>query len=178
MSTPAPAHILGDLWHAAGQPEDALSAVTLTGAEPILPSSFLVGTAAQVTIAAATLAAAELWRLRTGRQQRVSVDMRDAAIEVRSEHYLHIDGKPLEDHRDKTAGVYRCGDGRFVRAHTNLPHHRAGLLKLLGCDYDRAAVQRKMEEWKAYDLEEAAATARSKNGMRTRKAGRSRVCRY
>src|SRR5262245_46597487 len=123
MSTPTPIDVLSDLWRAADQPEDALGAVTLIGTEPILPSSFQVGTAAQATIAAATLAAAELWRLRTGRQQRVSVDMRDAAIEVRSEHYLHIDGQPLEDHRDKTAGVYRCGDGRFVRAHTNLPHH-------------------------------------------------------
>lgn len=159
MNTPAPTKVLADLWRAAGQPDAALDSVSLTGVEPILPSSFLVGTAAQVTIAAATLAAAELWRLRTGRRQHVSVDMRNAAIEVRSEHYLHIDGKPLEDHRDKTAGVYRCGDGRFVRAHTNLPHHRAGLLKLLGCDYDRAAVQRKLEGWKAYDLEEAAAKA-------------------
>jgi crotonobetainyl-CoA:carnitine CoA-transferase CaiB-like acyl-CoA transferase len=159
MGIPAPIDVLSNLWRAADQPASALEAVTMTGAEPVLPSSFLVGTAAQATIAAATAAAAELWRLRTGRQQRVSVDMRDAAIEVRSEHYLHIDGKSVEDHRDKTAGVYRCGDGRFVRAHTNLPHHRAGLLKLLGCDYDRAAVQRKMEQWKAYDLEEAAANA-------------------
>jgi crotonobetainyl-CoA:carnitine CoA-transferase CaiB-like acyl-CoA transferase len=159
MSAPAPIKVLGDLWRAAGQPETALGAVSLTGAEPALPSSFLVGTAAQATIAAATLAAAELWRLRTGRQQRVSVGMRDAAIEVRSEHYLCIDGKPVDDHRDLIAGLYRCGDGRWVRAHTNLPHHRAGLLALLGCDYDRAAVQRRMDTWKAYDLENAAAEA-------------------
>ena len=36
--------------------------VTLTGAEPALPSSFRVGAAAQTTIAAAGLAAAEIWR--------------------------------------------------------------------------------------------------------------------
>ena len=159
MSASEPSKVLADLWRAAGHPDDPLGAVRLTGAEPVFPSSFLVGTAAQATIAAATLAAAELWRLRTGRQQRVSVDMRDAAIEFRSEHYLQINGKPVEDHRDKTAGLYRCGDGRWVRAHTNLPHHRAGLLKLLGCDYDRAAVQRKMEGWQAEALETAAAEA-------------------
>jgi crotonobetainyl-CoA:carnitine CoA-transferase CaiB-like acyl-CoA transferase len=159
MNSAPPKRVLADLWHAAGQPDAALDAVTLTGADPVLPSSFLVGTAARTTIAAATLAAAELWRLRTGRQQRVSVDMRDAAIEFRSEHYLQIDGKPVEDHRDKTAGLYRTRDGRWVRAHTNLPHHRAGLLKLLGCDYDRAAVQRKIANWDAYNLETAAADA-------------------
>jgi crotonobetainyl-CoA:carnitine CoA-transferase CaiB-like acyl-CoA transferase len=159
MSVPAATEVLHHLWRTAGQPDAALDHVTLTGTEPVLPSSFAVGTAAQTTIAAATLAAAELWRLRTGNRQRVSVDMCDAAIEFRSEHYLCINGKPVADHRDKIAGLYRCGDGRWVRAHTNLPHHRAGLLKLLGCEHDRGAVQRAMKAWEAEKLETAAAEA-------------------
>src|SRR5688500_5304621 len=159
MSTRSPIEVLADLWREAGQPEAALDAVTLTGAEPVLPSSFRVGTAAQATIAAATLAASELWRRRTGRRQRVSVDMRDAAIEFRSEHYLRVDGTPVADHRDKIAGLYRCGDGRWVRAHTNLPHHRAGLLELLGCEHERAAVQLAIAGWQAEALETAAAKA-------------------
>ena len=159
MDAPAPKRILADLWRAAGHSDAALSAVTLTGSEPVLPSSFAVGTMAQATVAASALAAAELWRLRTGRQQTVSVDMRDAAIEFRSDHYLSIDGTPVEDHRDRIAGLYRCGDGRWVRLHTNLPHHRAGTLKLLGCDHDRAAVQRALDKWQAYALEDAAAEA-------------------
>jgi hypothetical protein len=85
---------LAALWHHAGQPGAALDAVDLTGVEPLFPSTFAVGTAAQSTIAAAALAAAELWRLRTERQQRVSVPMRDAAIEFRSERYLRIAGSP------------------------------------------------------------------------------------
>ena len=40
-----------------------------------------------------------------------------------------------------------------------MPHHRAGTLKLLGCDYDRAAVQRALDGWKAFELEDAAAEA-------------------
>jgi crotonobetainyl-CoA:carnitine CoA-transferase CaiB-like acyl-CoA transferase len=156
---PPPKQVLAALWRLTGQPAAALEAVELTGSGPVLPSSFAVGTAAQTTVAASALAAAELWRLRTGRQQRVSVAMRDAAIEARSEHYLAIDGKPLDDIRDKIAGLYRCGDGRWVRLHTNLPHHRAGTLKLLGCDYDRAAVQRALDSWDAYELEDAAVAA-------------------
>ena len=158
MSAPAPKQILADLWRAAGHAA-ALDSITLTGSEPVLASSFAVGTAAQATVAASALAAAELWRLRTGRQQRISVDMRDAAIEFRSEHYLGIDGKPVEDHRDSIAGLYRCGDGRWVRLHTNLPHHRAGTLGLLGCGHDRAAVQRALDGWQAFPLETAAAEA-------------------
>ena len=151
--------VLADLWRAAGQPEAALEAITLTGAEPALPSSFAIGTAAQATVAASALAANELWHLRTGRRQRVSVDMRHAGIEFRSERYLRIDGKPPHEHRDKTVGVYRTGDGRWIRLHTNLPHHRAGTLKLLGADYDRASVQRAIDGWEAFKLEDAAAAA-------------------
>src|SRR5256714_3084618 len=150
---------LAALWPQAGQQDRALEAVTLTGAEPVLPSSFAIGTAAQTSIAAAGLAAAELWRLRTGRQQRVSVDMRAAAIEFRSERYLRVDGAPPKELWDKIAGLYRCGDGRWVRLHTNFPHHRDGVLKLLGCDYSREAVQRALDGWQAEKFETAAADA-------------------
>ena len=150
MSTPQePKHALAGLWSHAAQPEAALGQIELTGAEPALPSSFAVGTAAQASIAAAALAAAELWRLRTGRQQRVGVDMRDAATEFRSEHYMRAAGQGRGEIWDKIAGLYRCGDGRWVRLHTNFPHHRDGVLKLLGCDYSREAVQRALDGWEA-----------------------------
>jgi crotonobetainyl-CoA:carnitine CoA-transferase CaiB-like acyl-CoA transferase len=159
MTPPAPKNVLEALWHTAGHPDEGLSAVTLSGAEPVLPSSFAIGTAAQASVAAAALAANELWQLRTGRRQQVGVDMRHAGIEFRSERYLRVDSKPPREHRDKTVGVYRTGDGRWIRLHTNLPHHRAGTLKLLGAEYDRASVQSKIDHWKAFDLEDAAAKA-------------------
>jgi crotonobetainyl-CoA:carnitine CoA-transferase CaiB-like acyl-CoA transferase len=156
---PEPQQVLAALWRAGGQPEAALDFVELTGHEPVLPSSFAVGTVAQTTIAAAALAAAELTRLRTGRRQRVGVAMRDAAIEFRSERYLRVHGKPAPEIWDKIAGLYRCGDGRWVRLHTNFPHHRDGLLELLRCDYDRAAVREALQGWRAEALEQAAAEA-------------------
>jgi crotonobetainyl-CoA:carnitine CoA-transferase CaiB-like acyl-CoA transferase len=159
MTTPDARQALADIWRAAGNAEAALDAIELTGAEPALPSSFAVGTAAQTTVAAAALAAGELWHLRTGRRQRIRVAMRDAAIEFRSDRYLLLDGKPAAEGWDKIAGLYRCGDGRWVRLHTNLPHHRAGMLKLLGCDYDRAAVQGALDRWDAEPFETAAAEA-------------------
>jgi crotonobetainyl-CoA:carnitine CoA-transferase CaiB-like acyl-CoA transferase len=159
MSSTSPHDALADIWRAAGQPADALDAVELTGREPVMPSSFAFGTMAQATIAASALAANELWRLRTGRRQRVKVDMRDAGIEFRSERYMRVAGKSRPEVWNKVAGLYRCGDGRWVRLHTNLPHHCAGTLKLLGCEEDRAAVQRKLDGWKAEELETAGAAA-------------------
>jgi crotonobetainyl-CoA:carnitine CoA-transferase CaiB-like acyl-CoA transferase len=150
---------LARLWRDAGQPDAALRSVALSGSEPVLPSSFAVGTAAQASIAAAGLAAAELQRVRGGHEQMVSVDMRDAAIEFRSERYLRVDGEAPQDPWDKIAGLYRCGDGRWVRLHTNFPHHRDGVLTLLRCEYDRSAVQRALETWEAEAFEAAAAEA-------------------
>ena len=159
MPAPEPKNVLAGLWRGAGFDDAALSQVQFTGAEPVLPSSFAVGTAAQATIAASALAAAELWRLRTGRRQDVGVDMRRAAIEFRSERYLRVDGKVPDEYHDDIAGLYRCGDGRWTRLHTNLPHHCSGLLKLLGVPHDKAAVQRALDGWKAEALETAAAEA-------------------
>jgi crotonobetainyl-CoA:carnitine CoA-transferase CaiB-like acyl-CoA transferase len=148
---------LAALWTEAQLPPDALDDVLLTGADPALPSSFAVGTAAQVTVAAASLAAATLWRHRGGRRQSVSVDMRHAAIEFLSEHFAAIEGTAPEDPWDRIAGTYQCGDGSWVRLHTNFPHHRAGILRILGCDYDKQAVATALQSWTAYDLEDAAA---------------------
>lgn len=47
-----PREILNHLWRLAGGEPAALDAVTLTGEEPQLPSSFRVGAAAQASIAA------------------------------------------------------------------------------------------------------------------------------
>ena len=151
---------LAQLWQAAGQPTEALSHLRLTGAEPVLPSSFAIGTAAQASIGASALAAAELWHLRCGRRQLVTVDMRHAAIEFRSERYFRVDGRAPGEVWDKIAGIYRCGDGRWVRLHTNFPHHRDGVLALLACDYDKAAVQQALLNWRAEEFEEVAAQAR------------------
>src|SRR5438477_10356378 len=92
MTAPNPKNVLAALWRAADHPEAALDAIELTGAEPVLPSSFAVGTAAQATIGAAALAAGELWRLRTGRRQSIGVAMRDARIGFRRQRRLPVNG--------------------------------------------------------------------------------------
>ncbi len=156
MAEVTPQAALEGLLQAAGLPP---LPVALEGAEPALPSSFRIGTAAQASIAASAAAAAELHRRRGGGAQQVSVAMRDAAIEFRGERYVTCDGKPMPDPWDAIAGVYRCGDGRYVRLHTNFPHHRRGVVKLLGCDDNRDAVATALASWDAIAFETAAAEA-------------------
>jgi crotonobetainyl-CoA:carnitine CoA-transferase CaiB-like acyl-CoA transferase len=126
MTTPAQA--FAALWSDSGLDPEARSRLGLTGAEPVLPSSFAVGTAAQVSLAAAALAAAEFGRWRNAVTQSVDVDMRDAALECCGAFTL--DGVAPEIW-DPIAGLYRCADG-WVRLHTNFAHHRDGTLRLLG----------------------------------------------
>src|SRR5215468_5354394 len=123
MAMQSPREILGDVWRSAGGDPAALDAVTLTGEEPQLPSSFRVAAAAQASVAATGLAAAHIWKLRSGEAQDVTVDMRHAVVECRSERYLRVDGKPPPPAWDAIAGIYKTGDGRFVRLHTNFPDH-------------------------------------------------------
>jgi hypothetical protein len=60
----SPREILSDIWTSAGGEASALGALTLTGDEPQLPSSFRVAAAAQASVAATGLAAAEASRRR------------------------------------------------------------------------------------------------------------------
>src|SRR4051812_24580503 len=151
-----PRDILAELWTLAGGDASALDSVTLTGDEPQLPSSFRVAAAAQVSIAAAAMAAADLWQLRSGQSQDVAGDMRHAVVECRSERYLRVDGKPPGPAWDAIAGVYKTGDGRFVRLHTNFPHHRDAVCKVLNCKAERDAVQAALMQWDAEAFETAA----------------------
>src|SRR5260370_42443107 len=73
----SPGNTLAAIWRAGEHAAEALEMVELTGAEPMLPSSFAVGTLAQTTIAAAALAAGEGWRVRDRRRPRIRVDKRD-----------------------------------------------------------------------------------------------------
>lgn len=155
----SPAGILSDIWTSAGGEAAALERVRLTGVEPQIPSSFRVAVAGQTTIAAAGLAAAEIWRLRSGETQDVSVDMRHAVAECRSERYLRLDDKPPPPAWDAIAGIYRTGDNRFVRCHTNFPHHRDAVCKVLACEPERDKVQAALMQWRGEEFETAAYAA-------------------
>ena len=154
--TAEPAEIVADLWRLAGADASALGYLKLSGRDPALPSSFRIGAAAQASIAAVGLAAAELRHRAGAPRQDVSVDMRHAATEFRSEQCLTIDGRAPAALGDPLFGAYRTGDGRFVRLHMNFPHHRENVLKLLACAPTRASVEAALKGWEAVAFETAA----------------------
>jgi crotonobetainyl-CoA:carnitine CoA-transferase CaiB-like acyl-CoA transferase len=153
---PAPLDIVADLWQLAGADASALEYLNLSGSDPVLPSSFRIGAAAQASIAVVGLAAAELHHRAGAQRQQVSVDMRHAATEFRSEHCLTINGNAPATFGDPLFGAYRTGDGRYVRLHMNFPHHRESVLKFLGCAPTRPAIEEALKNWEAIAFETAA----------------------
>ncbi|WP_250516463.1 CoA transferase [Caballeronia sp. INDeC2] len=147
---------LHDIWRTAGLPDDALSFIDLPGRDPVFPSSFAIGTAAQASIGAAALAACELGALRGGGRQRVSVDMTHAAVECTGA--FTVNGKEPETW-GRFSGLYRCADG-YVRIHANFEHHQDGALRLLGLHPKTATredAERALLAWRGCDFENAAA---------------------
>jgi len=127
----------------------------ITGADPVLRTPYRVGAAGAAALAAVGLAAAELWALRTGRRQRVALDLRAAAASLRSGYYLRIDGKPPPAPWDPMSGFYPVRDGRWVSIHCNFPNHRAAALGVLGTGEDRARANEASKGWDGQALEEA-----------------------
>ncbi|NML29262.1 CoA transferase [Paraburkholderia antibiotica] len=162
---------LKHIWTLAGCDPVALHTVSLSGGvgdadldldldpDPGLPSVYRVGSLASATIAATGLAAAEYWRLRSGRRQHVTVQMRRALAAFRSERYLRVDDGPPPVLRDPVTGFYETGDARWIQLHTNFAHHLQGVLAVLGCENDRAAVAAAIRHWDGATLDRTLADA-------------------
>lgn len=135
------------------------------GLDPILPTPFRIGETSAASLSAVGLAVSDLWKLKTGRGQEVSVDTRRATASLRSGKYLVLDGKPVAAERTPVMGVYPAKSGRWSYLHCNFPNHRDAALGVLGVDEDREAVRRAVAQWDALELEEAIIAAKGAGGM-------------
>ena len=100
--------LLQNLWCEHQLADDALNRIILTGSDPVFPSSFAVGTAAQVSMAAASGLAAEIGHSRGLPQQTVTVNALEAAIECTG--YFTLNGKTTPSFAE-LSGLYQCSDG-------------------------------------------------------------------
>lgn len=152
--TTHPSILLETVWRMAACSPEAMRGIRFLNPGAQLPSVFNIGALASATLGAQALAAAELWHLRGGRRQEVEIDQRRALAMFRSERYLLIDGQPPADPWSPIAGYYQAGDGRWIQLHTNFPHHRDGVLRVLDCADERPAVAAAIGRWNAADLEQ------------------------
>ena len=84
-----PNEALRSILPAVGWSAERADTVSFSAADdPVLPTPFRIAKAGAATLAATGVAVADLWEMRTGRQQSVSVDVRQAAASLRSGHYM------------------------------------------------------------------------------------------
>lgn len=146
------------IWQIGQLDSAALSRIELTEGLS-LPSRFHVGPLALATLGAQALAAAEIYRHRTGLLQEIAVSQRRALTLFRGERYLRIDGQPVVDDLSPLFGYYPVANGQWVQLHTNFPHHRDGVLRILGCEPTREAVAKALSRCPAEQLETQLAQA-------------------
>lgn len=159
-----PQTALRDILAQAGHGGSA-EAPEIIGSDPVVRTPYRVGAAGAAALAAVGIVAADLWRIRTGRAQRIAVDLRAAALSLRSSRYLRLDGKPLDSPWDPLSGIYPTRDGRFIYFHCNFPNHRDAMLSVLGATPDRVAVAAAAARRDAAELEEAVTAAAGVGAM-------------
>ena len=141
--------------------------------EDSLPSIFGTSDLAAASVGAAGLMLAQL----SGIGGEVAVSRRLASLWFGWS--IQPQGWELPPLRDVVTGDYRAAD-RWIRLHTNAPHHRAAALAVLDCAPEHEAVARAVAGWQADELEAAvvaqggcAATMRTIEEWREHPQGRA-----
>ena len=146
---------------------DSGGELTFYGQDPIVPSSFKFGAMAAVTLAARSVALANLWKSQTGEGQDIHVDVRKALRRFSGffeGKWETINGRgPLLLGRDnpffELPLFRRTRDGRHVVALNIYPRLQARALELLRCTASSEAVGNAILQWRAEELEAAGAEA-------------------
>ena len=138
-----------------------------------LRTRFYAEDAAAAALAAGATIAADIWTLRNGGRQEVSVSTREAAAGLVS--FLHqkfadaAKAPPMRGQLDaaRTAanGFQKTRDGRYIFLHPSFPESTKRLLRVLDCADEPDAVRATCAKWNALDLENAVAEAGACAGM-------------
>jgi hypothetical protein len=147
--------------------------VSISGADPVVSTRFKVGETCAAVLGGVGVAVSDIWELKTGRRQKVSLDVRHAAACLRSSTYLQrpdASGWKSVVNANHEAMIqitqpWPTKDGRWVLPHFGLPNLQARQLKLLGCEPNPASVSKAVAKWDALDLEAAIDEARTCGGM-------------
>lgn len=118
-----------------------------------------------VPIMAAAVAAATVWRMRSGERQDLSIDLRQAIHGITPHYAWHPringlpHGHPLVFDNFFLLAPYKTRDSRTVMACGVYPHLAASWLRFLDCPPEWEKVLARFAQWDAFELEQAANAA-------------------
>jgi len=152
-----------------GMPADG--EVTITGRDPVFSARFKIGETTANILAGVGVAVTDIHELKTGRRQKVAIDVRHAAATCQSSRLMRQRGtgggwelvpqSPSMLHMRSITQPWLCKDGRWYLPHFNLPHLHDRVIGVLGCESNADAVAKAIAKWDSHDLEEAVAAARA-----------------
>jgi crotonobetainyl-CoA:carnitine CoA-transferase CaiB-like acyl-CoA transferase len=152
-----------------GMPEDG--EVTITGQDPVFSARFKLGEATANILAGIGVAVTDIHEMKTGKRQKVAIDVRHAAATCRSSKYLsqpaaeggwmRVPDSPSMLQMRSITQPWQCKDGRSYLPHFNLPHLHDRVIGVLGCESNADAVAKAVAQWDSHELEEAVAEARA-----------------
>jgi crotonobetainyl-CoA:carnitine CoA-transferase CaiB-like acyl-CoA transferase len=150
---------------------DAGGNLTFYGQDPIVPSCLRFGTMSAIGLAAKAVAAAGIWKFRSGQGQDIHVDVRKALR--RFAPFFEREWERVNGHQASFASDpenpyikyppmtlwNQTRDGRWVMPANIYPRLRARATTLLRCSDSVSSLQNAMLQWRADELETAAAEA-------------------
>ncbi len=140
---------------------------------PALKTRFYADEAASAAIGAGAVVAAEIWTLRSGEKQQLTVGTREAAAALVGFLHQQFDDPSmapdrrgqLDASRTAAKGFHKTRDGRWVFLHPSFPDSTERLVKVLACPDEPEAVKATMARWDALDFENAVAAAGACAGL-------------
>ena len=150
--------------------------VTIIKSKPLYKTPFKMGEVTAEIVAAKAVAANDLWELKTGRRQKITVEEKYAAAlnlqGTKQTKVKNADGvyEAIPDSEEFAAMVsvtqpWETADGRYYLPHFNLPHLKERVLNVLKCDYTVEGVKNAVKQWNSEDLDRAIAEANASGGI-------------
>jgi crotonobetainyl-CoA:carnitine CoA-transferase CaiB-like acyl-CoA transferase len=143
---------LRQILEASGWRDAPLKALTVTDDADLIPTRYPIEAMGVAAIAAVGLAVYNLWRLRGGAGQDITVNRKAAALAMASSDYLLVDGVKVKTW-DPVTGFYQDRNGDWIYLHGNFPHLRDGLLTRLGSGNDPESIKRAVADREVAELE-------------------------
>src|SRR3954465_14817707 len=153
-----------------GRGMPAAREVSIKGTDPVYSARFKIGEGTANILAGIGVAVTDIHEMKTGRRQKVAIDVRHAAATCQSSKFLShrmrsgewkAVSSPSMEHMRSITQPWRCKDGRWYLPHFNLPHLHDRVIGVLGCASNAEAVAKAISQWDSHDLEEAIAAARA-----------------
>ena len=153
-----------------GRGAPATDEVKITGQDPVFSARFKIGETTANILAGIGVAVTDIHEMKTGRRQKVAIDVRHAAATCQSSKFLSqrmrsgewkAVSSPSMEHMRSITQPWRCKDGRWYLPHFNLPHLHDRVIGVLQCESNADAGAKALAQWDSHDLEEAIAEARA-----------------